>query len=103
MATFCFDLDNTLCRTKGTDYTSSEPMYDRIEHVNGLYELGHTVIIHTARGSLTGLDLETLTRTQLEEWGVKFHHLQLGKPAADYYVDDRAIHSEEYQWSNLTD
>ena len=26
-----------------------------------------------------------------ERWGVRYHELRFGKPAADYYVDDRMI------------
>ena len=29
--------------------------------------------------------------TQLDGWGVRHHELRFGKPAADYYVDDRMI------------
>ncbi len=32
-----------------------------------------------------------LTKQQLDHWGVKYHKLFLGKPAGDYYIDDKAI------------
>ena len=31
------------------------------------------------------------TKNQLDQWGVKYHDLFLGKPAADVYVDDKGI------------
>ena len=37
-----------------------------------------------------------LTRTQLIEWGVKFHDLFLGKPAGDIYIDDKGIKDEDF-------
>ena len=48
-------------------------------------------MIHTARGSETGRDWTATTREQLRSWGVRHDELRFGKPAADFYVDDRAI------------
>ena len=31
------------------------------------------------------------TDNQLKGWGCKYQELRLGKPNADYYVDDRAV------------
>lgn len=100
MATYCFDLDLTLCVTEGTDYPSSEPLPERIRRVNALYDEGHQIIIHTARGSASGIDYSVLTRQQLATWGLRYHSLVLGKPAADYYVDDKAVNSEDFEWTN---
>lgn len=98
VATYCFDLDLTLCVTDGTDYETSTPMMDRIKIVNRLFDSGHTIIIHTARGSASGLDFYDLTKAQLSAWGLKHHLLQLGKPAADYYIDDKGVNSEDFEW-----
>ena len=32
-----------------------------------------------------------MTRQQMADWGVNYHELRFGKPAADYYVDDRLL------------
>jgi hypothetical protein len=37
-----------------------------------------------------------LTKMQLGIWGCKYHELVLGKPSADYYIDDKAIESNEF-------
>ena len=100
MATYCFDLDMTLCFTEGTEYQSSKPMSERIRTVNELYDQGHKIIILTARGSMSGIDFYELTKGQLASWGIKYHSLQLGKPAADYYVDDKAVNSEDFEWTS---
>ena len=97
MATICFDLDNTLCRTQGMEYDAAEPIGWAVERVNRLAAAGHTIIIMTARGSATGIDWEPVTRGQLERWGVTFHELRFGKPPADVFVDDRAIHNVAWQ------
>ena len=99
MVTYCFDLDETLCRTSETDYFNSKPLVERVKTVNRLFAEGHTIIILTARGSLSGKDFSELTRDQLDSWGVSYHSLHFGKPAADYYIDDKAVNSEEFDWT----
>ena len=88
---YCIDIDGTICTTVGTDYAGARPIESRIAHVNRLFDEGHEIIFFTARGSLLGVDHEALTRGQLESWGVRYTRLQMGKPAADTYVDDRAV------------
>ena len=102
--TYVFDIDGTICITEDSDYKNSAPIKERIEKVNSLYEEGHTVLIQTARGmgrsknssSFAYQEFEELTRNQLEKWGVKYHHLFLGKPAGDIYVDDKGCKDEDF-------
>jgi hypothetical protein len=37
-----------------------------------------------------------LTKEQLSEWGVKYHDLFLGKPAGDFYIDDKGIRDDDF-------
>ena len=99
MKIYCFDLDETLCNTSGLSYESSTPKSDHIKKVNQLYERGHYIKIFTARGSETKIDWRDLTESQLTEWGIKYHELILGKPAADYYIDDKAINVADFDWA----
>lgn len=95
--TFCFDLDETLCRTRGLNYEKSEPIQERIDFVNSLHAQGHTIIVDTARGSVTGEDWTSVTTDQLNGWGLKYHTLRCGhKFAADVYIDDKAFNSEDF-------
>lgn len=104
MKTYCFDLDNTLCSTVGSNYENSFPIEERITEVNNLYELGEYIIIHTARGmsKYNGNTSKVydagfeLTKRQLVEWGVKHHQLIMGKPSYDFFVDDKASNSEDF-------
>ena len=80
-----------MCKTVGTDYEMSEPIDSRIDLVNQMFDDGWKIIIFTARGTLSGIDHENLTKRQLSNWGVKHHQLILGKPAADLYVDDKGV------------
>jgi hypothetical protein len=98
MSVICFDLDNTLCKTIGTDYKNSTPIQYRINRVNELYKK-NTIIIFTGRGSVSGINWRALTKRQLKQWGIKCHKLILGKPAYDFFIDDKALNVES--WDKL--
>ena len=101
---YVFDIDNTICITHGSDYENSEPYKERISKINNLYDSGHVIIMMTARGMgrTKQNELESyrifydFTFNQLKNWGVKFHKLMLGKPAADFYIDDKGVSSENF-------
>lgn len=102
--TYVFDLDNTLCKTENNDYLKSKPILERIEKVNKLYDDGNTVIIHTARGMGSSNNNQiqainkyySITENQLKKWNVKYNYLILGKPSADYYIDDKGINDNDF-------
>ena len=102
--TYIFDIDGTICYNKGTSYEMAEPYPDRIKKVNDLYDQGNKIVFLTARGmgrsdnstAYAYSAFEKLTKKQLDEWGVKYHRLFLGKPAGDVYVDDKGIKDEEF-------
>lgn len=93
---YCFDLDETLCRTNSTDYANSTVIQERIKFVNELYDSGNHIKIFTARGSETGIDWSSITKQQLSEWGLSYHELIFGKPAADFYIDDKAQSDKDF-------
>jgi CMP-N,N'-diacetyllegionaminic acid synthase len=89
---FVFDMDGVIATiTPDNDYRLAEPIRPTIELINRLHDLGNRIVIATARGSETGIDWTDVTRGQLERWGVKYDKLMFGKPAGDYYVDDRFV------------
>ena len=100
--TYIFDIDGTICNTVGSDYDNSTPIHERIDFVNQLYSQGNTVIFQTARGMgrTKNNQIEAIeifyeyTRKQLDSWNVKYHSLFLGKPAGDYYVDDKGTNAD---------
>ncbi len=99
---YVFDLDHTLCDTKKKengdwDYLNSAPYNDRIEKVNELYKAGNKIIVETARGCVSKRNWYIETYNQLVSWNLKFHELRTGvKFAADFYIDDKAINSEDF-------
>lgn len=99
MMRYCFDIDGVIANTRGTDYHGATPKRDTIERINRLFDAGHTIVLHTARGmgTLDG-DLKKVhevwydvTFQQMKGWGLNFHELYLGKPFADVYVDDKGV------------
>lgn len=95
---FCFDLDGTLV-TSGVDYTKVKPIKETVEFVRYLKSEGHTVIIHTARGMLSRngnvekIQAEVLPQIEktLRDFDIPYDQLIIGKPYADFYIDDKAI------------
>ena len=95
---YVIDIDGTICSPiTGRDYTKAEPWQGRIDKVNKLYDEGHEIVYFTARGmgncggnaSCAYGKWYTFTHKQLTEWGCKFNELILGKPHAEYYIDDK--------------
>ena len=43
--TYCFDLDGTLCTLTDGKYEKAQPIIDRIQKVNKLYDEKNTIII----------------------------------------------------------
>ena len=108
MKTIAFDLDDVICwhhemydELGVNKYKYCEPIESAVELVNEYYDKGYEIIIYTARGmgiykgnvQLVYENLYTLTCQCLDEWGVKFHRLVMGKLSYDLLIDDKAISS----------
>jgi ribonucleotide monophosphatase NagD (HAD superfamily) len=92
---YVFDIDGVIC-TQEKCYANAEPFPEMIHLINKLYEAGNYIIYYTARGTLSGYDWRIETLKQFESWGVKYHELVFGKPAGDYYIDDRNLSIKEF-------
>jgi len=91
------DIDETICKSpKSRDYSLAEPMMERIEKINNLYDSGNKIVYWTARGTGSGIDWRSVTEEQFNKWGVKYHELRLGKPIYDLFIDDKNINSDTY-------
>jgi hypothetical protein len=101
---YVFDIDGTICTNTDGEYTAAKPYIERIEKINKLYDEGNIIIFQTARGmgrsdnciAYATKSFKELTKNQLEEWGVKYHVLFLGKPSADIYIDDKGEKDEDF-------
>ena len=95
----CFDIDNVICKTIGSNYLNSKSNSKVIKKINELYEKGFVIKIFTSR--FMGRNKENINRAkkqgykftvqQLKFWGVKYHQLIFGKPSYDLFVDDKAL------------
>ena len=102
MKKYCFDIDGTICTNTEGSYELALPYLGRIEFIKTLISKGHFVYFQTARGSETGIDWSELTHSQLTSWGIQNPKIYFNKPTADFYVDDKGINSEEFDWSTST-
>lgn len=93
---YIVDIDNTICKTNGSDYKNSIPMYERIDIINQLYEMGHEIIYWTARGMASNIDWASLTEHQLRTWGCLYHELRMNKPSYDHWIDDKAMNDKDF-------
>jgi len=93
---YCIDVDGTICTiTTNHEYHKAIPVPEVVNKINKLYDEGHFIKIATARGQASGMEYFELTRTQLKEWGVKYHELYT-KPNADFYIDDKCLNPGEF-------
>jgi carbamoyl-phosphate synthase large subunit len=88
---YCIDIDGTVCTETQGDYSSAEPMLSVITKINRLYKNGNIIKLFTARGAASGKDWYDFTEKQLKKWNIKYHELIMGKPYADYYIDNKGI------------
>lgn len=52
--TFLFDIDGTICTTRGTDYAKADPNVGMLDIIRELHAAGHTIYFFTARGFMGG-------------------------------------------------
>lgn len=99
--TYILEIDGIICSTQNRNFQNSQPFRERIEKLNKLYDEGNKIIFHTDRGmDLFNLrftaeqEFWSFTYKQLQDWGVKFHHLYLGKPYGDIVIDNNSTRYE---------
>lgn len=102
---YIVDIDGTICSSVSNgNYEEAMPISSRIEEINKLYDEGHHITYFTARGmgrysnnaDLAKARFYDITELQLRLWGCRYHNLILGKPSADFYIDDKGINANEF-------
>jgi CMP-N-acetylneuraminic acid synthetase len=89
---FVFDIDGVIAlKREDLDYAQALPNERMIAVINRLYDMGNRIVLFTARGYVTGIDWQPVTEKQMKDWGVKYHELKMGKPNADFYIDDKFL------------
>ena len=72
------------------NYSNASPMKKNINYINKLKKAGISIVLFTARGSMSGKNWKITTKNQLKEWGVLYDKWLFGKPSGDLYIDDKA-------------
>ncbi len=86
--TIMVDLDGVICTEEQFfDRPLARPIDGAREALKRLRAEGHTVIIYTARG----WGEMRVTQRWLEDHGIEYDGLHMGKPIANVWIDDRAI------------
>jgi phosphosulfolactate synthase (CoM biosynthesis protein A) len=101
---FVIDTDGTLRSLTDGKYQNAVANQARIHEVNQLYDAGNTIILFTARGmgrnnnnaNEAVREFEQLTLNQIQSWGLKYHRIFFGKPAGDFYIDDKAVNAVDF-------
>ena len=79
------DLDGVLCKACPPEkYQQAEPIRENINKINILHELGHRIIVYTARGWFQ----YDMTKNWLDKSGVKYSQLVMGKLYCHAFIDD---------------
>ena len=89
------DIDGTILYSKVNDngsYIVTGINHEIVTVINRMYDDGHSIVLWTARHWNHLID----TKNQIDEIGIKYHSLNMGKPYADIYVDDRSMRPEEF-------
>ncbi|MDD5948215.1 MAG: hypothetical protein PUC39_00540, partial [Lachnospiraceae bacterium] len=93
---FVFDIDGVIAQFDETlDYANSKPREEMVRVIQKLHAYGNSIVLHTARGYVTGMDWREVTEEQMKRFGVPYDELHFGKPNADYYVDDKMMDMEQ--------
>lgn len=97
------DFDDTLSFCKDRDWENAEPHTELIEKLNRFSDMGWTVDVFTARGSIsckTRVEADWKYRSQieafLEKHGLRYNTLSFDKPLATWYIDDKALTPEQF-------
>ena len=105
------DLDGVICPIKKPEqvYSDLKPLPGAVGRLRELREMGHYIIIMTARHMETCESnvgrvmkkMGKLTFDWLDYYGIEYDEVYFGKPNGEIYIDDRAIRFTH--WDEITD
>lgn len=86
--TIMVDLDGVVCHEERVfDRPLAKPIDGAAEALRALKDAGNTIVIYTARGWAE----YNVTKHWLDEHGMAYDAIHMGKPIAHIWIDDRAI------------
>jgi hypothetical protein len=82
------DLDGVICTEERVfDRPLAEPIAGAQAALARLKAAGHTIVVYTARGWAE----YRVTKKWLDDHGMAYDALHMGKPIAQIWIDDRAL------------
>ena len=101
------DLDDTISKTKNSDYDNSTPIVSVVEKIREYKSLGYDIIIYSSRNMRTynrnvgEINVHTLPKMIkfLDKYSIPYDEIIVGKPwcgKGGFYVDDKAIRPSEF-------
>lgn len=86
--TIFVDLDGVVCTEERTfERALAKPMEGAREALASLRAAGHTIVIYTGRG----WPEYRMTKDWLDQHGMSYDAIHMGKPIANVWIDDRAL------------
>jgi capsule biosynthesis phosphatase len=107
------DVDGVIAKPDNDDYSLRSCYPEAKEAINRLYAEGYEIVICTARYMMRYDGNQEKSRrfgfhelvNWLDEQGVAYHEVYMGKPSGHLYVDDRAFRLESdkgaAEWARL--
>tara|TARA_Y100001937_G_scaffold124712_1_gene189964 strand:- start:195 stop:854 length:660 start_codon:yes stop_codon:yes gene_type:complete len=101
---FCFDIDGVIFKIN-QGYKIHEPIWETVNYILKLKKNGHTVVLYTARkmstfnGNIGKINKEIVEATlyNLNRFNIPYDEIYFGKPAADIYIDDKALNFYDFK------
>jgi ribonucleotide monophosphatase NagD (HAD superfamily) len=88
------DLDGVVSTEERVfDRPLAKPIPGAREALHELKDAGHTIVIYTARGWAE----YNYTKAWLDQHDIPYDAIQMGKPIAQVWIDDRAIRFRDWQ------
>ncbi|MFO0838873.1 MAG: hypothetical protein U1D55_10125 [Phycisphaerae bacterium] len=92
--TVMIDLDGVVCSEERTfERALAKPLEGAREALQALKAAGHTIVIYTARG----WQEYRMTKQWLDDHGMVYDGIHMGKPIAHVWIDDRALRFTNWQ------
>ncbi|MGE0480796.1 MAG: hypothetical protein AB7Q17_10040 [Phycisphaerae bacterium] len=86
--TIMVDMDGVICTEERTfERALAQPLDGARDALAQLKAAGHTVIVYTGRG----WPEYRATKQWLDDHGMQYDAIHMGKPIADVWIDDRAL------------
>jgi len=95
---YCFDIDGVIFKIS-KNYEEYIPIKSTLKFIKDLKQKNNQIILYTARKmgthkgniGLVNKDIVKSTLVALDKHNVLYDEIYFGKPAADIYIDDKAI------------